>query len=117
MTMTGSKSNGGSENSKIAQLIQLGRKNPISQPMTSSNYFPMLKQTSANWKKPLPLISADSYVEDSELLADASDKDLKEEAKHEQQTKETEQIDELANIETNDTIGLYFKRNQSSPGC
>lgn len=117
MTMTGSKSNGGSENSKIAQLIQLGRKKSFITTNDILQLFPKAEEEISKLEKAFAaLISAGiPYIEDSELLEDASDIMLKDEAKHEQQPKETEQIDELANIETSDTIGLYFKEISQVP--
>jgi RNA polymerase primary sigma factor len=117
MTMTGSKSNGGSESSKIAQLIQLGRKKSYITTKDILQLFPEAENDIGQLEKAFAaLISAGiAYVEDGELLEDASDETLKNEAKKEQGPKETETIDELANIETNDTIGLYFKEISQVP--
>ena len=116
MTMMGSKSNGGSESSKIAQLIVLGRKKSFITTNDILQLFPNVEEDIHQLEKTFAaLVSAGiPYVEDGDLLEDAPDEDLKNEAAK-NQSKETEQIDELANIETNDTIGLYFKEISQVP--
>jgi len=66
------------------------------------------------------LISAGiPYVEDAELLAQPSDEDIKkeEEKVREEHVKKEREVttDDLSNIETNDTIGLYFKEVSRVP--
>jgi len=116
MTMMGSKSNGGSESSKIAQLIVLGRKKSFITTNDILQLFPNAEEDIHQLEKAfVALVSAGiPYVEDGDLLEDAPDEDLKNEA-DKNQSKEAEQIDELANIETNDTIGLYFKEISQVP--
>ena len=116
MTMMGSKSNGGSESSKIAQLIVLGRKKTYITTNDILQIFPKAEEDFSNLEKAFAaLVSAGiPYKEDGDILEDASDEALKDEA-NTNQSKETEQIDELANIETNDTIGLYFKEISQVP--
>ena len=67
------------------------------------------------------LISAGiPYIEDADLLLDPSDEDIKR-AKEEQEREEKEEeeeeksADDLANIDTDDTIGLYLKEVSRVP--
>ena len=116
MTILGSKSNGGSDSSKIAQLIVLGRKKSYITTSDILQLFPKAEDDFSKLEKAFAaLVSAGiPYKEDGDVLEDASDEVLKDEAKT-SQPQVTGQIDELANIETNDTIGLYFKEISQVP--
>jgi RNA polymerase primary sigma factor len=114
------KSNGGKKVSPIARLIQIGRIKSYVTINDILKFFPDAEQDVEQLEKAFSaLISAGiPYIEDSELLKDPSDEELKQvQAEDEKdEIEEEEQIsDDLANIDTDDTIGLYLKEVSRVP--
>jgi len=114
------KSDGGSSISPIARLIQIGRKKSFVTINDILQYFPKAEEDVHELEKVFAsLVSAGiKYIEDAELLPDPSDDDLKQEVKkrHEEKKEENRVTeDDLAGIETSDTIGLYFREVSRVP--
>jgi RNA polymerase primary sigma factor len=116
--------------SPIACLIQLGRKRSFITTNDILQYFPKAEDDVTELEKVFAaLISAGiPYVEDADLLEDPSDEEIKKEEKKQQEEKAARQKpgaksdsevkpteDDLAGIETNDTIGLYFREVSRVP--
>jgi RNA polymerase primary sigma factor len=110
--------------SPIACLIQLGRKKSFISTHDILQYFPKAEDDVAELEKVFAaLICAGiPYVEDADLLEDPSDEEIQKEAqkqaKENKMKKRSEpepQQDDLAGIETNDTIGLYFREVSRVP--
>ena len=106
--------------SPIARLIQIGRKKSFVTINDILEFFPDAEQDVEQLEEAFAaLISAGiPYIEDADLLVDPTDEEIKK-AKEEQEKeeKETEQktTDDLANIDTDDTIGLYLKEVSRVP--
>ncbi len=118
---TSAKSNGGKDKSSIARLIQVGR---IKSFITTNDILQFFPEAEEDIKQLeivfAALISAGiSYVEDAELMAHPSDEELKKEEEKAKEERAGEGYkpasDDLSNIETNDTIGLYFKEVSRVP--
>jgi RNA polymerase primary sigma factor len=116
--------------SPIARLIQMGRKKSFITTNDILQFFPKAEEDVAELEKVFAaLICAGiPYVEDAELLADPSDEEIEREEKRkkaEQAAKQQQTAnkksdvepteDDLAGIETNDTIGLYFREVSRVP--
>jgi len=118
-TKTAGKSNGGKKISSIARLIQIGRKQTFVTINDILQYFPEAEQDVEQLEEAFAaLISAGvPYVEDADLLEDPSDEDLRQTEKEEEQEEDEEKTskDDLANIDTDDTIGLYLKEVSRVP--
>ncbi len=119
--MTSENSNGGKSNSSIARLIQIGRNKSFVTINDILQFFPDAEQNVDKLEKAFAaLISAGiPYIEDAELLRDPSDDDLElekaEEKKEAQAQRQQKAADDLANIDTDDTIGLYLKEVSRVP--
>jgi len=119
-TTTSSKTNGTQRISSIARLIQLGRNKSFVTINDILQFFPDAEQNVDQLEKAFAaLISAGiPYIEDADLLRDPSDEELVEEEKEVSKNlkKTTQQSsDDLANIDTDDTIGLYLKEVSRVP--
>jgi len=116
-----SKSNGNKKISSIARLIQIGRNNSFVTINDILEYFPDAEDNVEQLEKAFAaLISAGiPYIEDAELLEQPSDEDIQQEEQNlkVEEKSEEEQItpDDLANIDTDDTIGLYLKEVSRVP--
>ncbi len=119
--MTSENSNGGKSNSSIARLIQIGRNKSFVTINDILQFFPDAEQNVDKLEKAFAaLISAGiPYIEDADLLRDPSDDDLElekaEEKKEAQSQRQQKAADDLANIDTDDTIGLYLKEVSRVP--
>lgn len=117
--MTSEKSNGSKKISPLARLIQVGRNKSFVTIDDILQFFPNAEQDVGQLEKAFAaLISAGIlYIEDAELLIDPTDDDLKEEEdEDEEEQKEAQKSpDDLANIDTDDTIGLYLKEVSRVP--
>jgi RNA polymerase primary sigma factor len=118
---TSAKSNGGQDTSSIARLIQFGRNKSF---ITTSDILQIFPEAEEDVQKLEMVFSAlisacIPYVEDAELLDQPSDEELKkeEEKAREEKTQKMQHTstDDLSAIETNDTIGLYFKEVSRVP--
>lgn len=118
-TMRNVKSNGGKKVSPIARLIQVGRTKSFVTINDILQFFPNAEQDVEQLEKAFAaLISAGiPYVEDADLLRDPSDEELKQEDEEDQQDEKDNHrpSDDLANIDTDDTIGLYLKEVSRVP--
>jgi RNA polymerase primary sigma factor len=112
-TKTVGKSNGGKKTSPISRLIQIGRRQSFVTINDILQFFPDAEQDVEQLEEAFAaLISAGiPYIEEADLLEDPSDEDLRQTEKEEEQQEEEEEEtkDDLANIDTDDTIGLYLK--------
>jgi len=117
--MTSEKSNGGKNTSPLARLIQIGRNKSFVTIDDILLFFPNAEQDIGQLEKAFAaLISAGiPYIEDAELLVDPSDEELKKEADKDKENKNSKlkSSDDLANIDTDDTIGLYLKEVSRVP--
>ena len=119
--MTNEKSNGGKKTSTLARLIQIGRNKSFVTIDDILKFFPTAEQDVEQLEKAFAaLISAGiPYIEDAELLSGPSEEDLKEEQtadiEEEDKAKKDGSSDDLANIDTDDTIGLYLKEVSRVP--
>ncbi|HAF49179.1 MAG TPA: RNA polymerase subunit sigma [Anaerolineaceae bacterium] len=118
---TSAKSNGGQDPSSIARLIQIGRNKSF---ITTSDILQIFPEAEEDVKKLEMVFSAlisacIPYVEDAELLDQPSDEALKKEEEKAREEKaykaQGTSTDDLSNIETNDTIGMYFKEVSRVP--
>ncbi len=118
---TSAKSNGVQGTSSIARLIQIGRNKSF---ITTSDILQFFPEAEEDVKKLEMVFSAlisacIPYVEDAELLDQPSDEELKKEEEKAREKKANKvqgtSTDDLSNIETNDTIGLYFKEVSRVP--
>ena len=113
------KSKGGRKKySPIARLVQLGRKKTFVTINDILEFFPDAEQDVEQLEEAFAaLLSAGiPYIEDADLLIDPSDEELKkEEAEGEEEEEEEKPADDLANIDTDDTIGLYLKEVSRVP--
>ncbi len=119
ISITSTNSNGNKNTSSIARLIQLGRKKSFVSLNDILQFFPDAENNVEALEHAFAvLISAGiPYIEDAELFRDPSDKELEEE---EQEVKKEKADggkgrDDLANIDTEDTIGLYLKEVSRVP--
>ncbi len=107
--------------SSVAKLIQLGRKKSFVSTSDILRFFPDAEQRVEELEFVFSaLISAGiPYVEDSELLEDppqgAIPRDKKKKSKGVNHNETPAPSDDLENIETRDTIGLYFKEVSRVP--
>jgi RNA polymerase primary sigma factor len=112
-------SNGGRKFSPIARLIQIGRKKSFVTINDILEFFPDAEQDVEQLEEAFAaLISAGiPYIEDSEILSDPSDEELikAEKEKVEEENEGPKPSDDLANIDTDDTIGLYLKEVSRVP--
>jgi len=120
-SMTSAKSNGGNDKSSLACLIQIGRNKSF---ITTSDILQIFPEAEEDVKKLEMVFSAligacIPYVEDAELLDQPSDEALKKEEEKAREEKaykaQGTSTDDLSNIETNDTIGMYFKEVSRVP--
>jgi len=118
---TSAKSNGGQDTSSIARLIQIGRNKSF---ITTSDILQIFPEAEEDVQKLEMVFSAlisacIPYVEDAELLDQPSDEELKKEEEKAREEKaqkmQRTSTDDLSAIETNDTIGLYFKEVSRVP--
>ena len=119
-TTTSSKTNGTPRVSPISLLIQLGRNKSFVTINDILQFFPDAEENVDQLEKAFSaLLSAGiPYIEDADLLKDPSDKELEEEEKEvSRDIKKSPQqpTDDLANIDTDDTIGLYLKEVSRVP--
>jgi len=116
-TKTVGKSNGGKKSSSIARLIQIGRKQSYVTINDILQFFPDAEQDVEQLEEAFAaLISAGiPYVEDADLLIEPTDEDLRVAEKEETEEEEATPKDDLANIDTDDTIGLYLKEVSRVP--
>jgi len=116
--------------SPMAQLIQMGRKKSFITTNDILQFFPKAEDDIVELEKVFAaLISAGiPYIEDADLLEDPSDEEINKEAKKQQEEQSAKEKpgaksdsevkpteDDLAGIETNDTIGLYFREVSRVP--
>jgi RNA polymerase primary sigma factor len=115
--MMSAKSNGKNGTSPIARLIQLGRTKTYVTIDDILEFFPNAENDVEELETAFAaLISAGiPYIEDADLLNSPSDEALKKEKKKAQEAEEEGPADDLANIDTSDTIGLYFKEISRVP--
>ncbi len=120
-TMTNNKSNAVNQTSPISRLIQIGRKKSFVTINDILEFFPDAEQDVEQLEAAFAaLITAGiPYIEDADLLVDPSDEEILR-AKEEQELDEKEEqeekpADDLANIDTDDTIGLYLKEVSRVP--
>ncbi|HEY9121717.1 MAG TPA: sigma-70 family RNA polymerase sigma factor [Brevefilum sp.] len=118
---TSAKSNGGQETTSIARLIQIGRTKSF---ITASDILQIFPEAEEDVQKLEMVFSAlisacIPYIEDAELLDQPSDEVLKKEEEKARQEKAQKtqgtSTDDLSAIETNDTIGMYFKEVSRVP--
>ena len=119
-TTTSSKTNSTPRVSPISLLIQLGRNKSFVTINDILQFFPDAEENVDQLEKAFSaLLSAGiPYIEDADLLKDPSDKELEEEEKEvSRDIKKSPQqpTDDLANIDTDDTIGLYLKEVSRVP--
>jgi RNA polymerase primary sigma factor len=113
------KSNGGKKISPIAHLIQIGRKKTFVTFNDILLLFPDAEKDVEQLEEAFAaLISAGiPYIEEADLLEEPSDEELRKTEREEQQEEDEEEKtkDDLANIDTDDTIGLYLKEVSRVP--
>jgi RNA polymerase primary sigma factor len=118
-TIKSIKSNGGRKTNPIARLIQIGRTKSFVTINDILKFFPDAEQDVEQLEKAFAaLISAGiPYVEDADLLCDPTDEEirLEEDASKSNGKSRHESTDDLANIDTSDTIGLYLKEVSRVP--
>ncbi len=112
------------KNSPIAALIQIGRTKTYVTINDILKVFPDAEEDVSKLEKAFAALIAAGipYIEESDLLEDPTDEALEKEARdfEKEQTEETEEkedhhVDDLANIDTDDTIGLYLKEVSRVP--
>jgi RNA polymerase primary sigma factor len=115
-TKTDEKSNAFNKISPISRLIQLGRKKTFVTINDILEFFPDAEQDVDQLEEAFAALSSVGipYIEDADLLVEPSDDDIKR-AKQEQEEQEEKLADDLANIDTDDTIGLYLKEVSRVP--
>ena len=110
--------------SPLASLIELGRKKSFITTHDVLQFFPKAEDDVSELEKAFAgLISAGiPYYEDADLLEDPSDEEIAREEKKKADAKPASPDngsapprDDLAGIETNDTIGLYFREVSRVP--
>ncbi len=120
ITTTSEKSNVGQSVSPISRLIQLGRKKSFVTINDILEFFPDAENDVEKLERAFSaLISAGiPYIEDADLLIEPSDEDIKkakEEIEQDEKEEQQKASDDLANIDTDDTIGLYLKEVSRVP--
>ena len=119
IAMTDTNSNGRKTALLIARLIQLGRKKSFVSLTDILQFFPDAENNVEQLENAFAvLISAGiPYIEDAELLNDPSDQELEEEEQAfvKEKNNGSKRADDLANIDTDDTIGLYLKEVSRVP--
>jgi len=114
-----SKSNGKKKISSISRLIQIGRTKSFVTIDDILEYFPDAEENVEQLEKAFAaLISAGiPYIEEADLLEQPSDEDIQKEERNQVLEAEGEHKtpDDLANIDTDDTIGLYLKEVSRVP--
>jgi RNA polymerase primary sigma factor len=112
-------SNGKKKISSISRLIQIGRNKSFVTIDDILEYFPDAEENVEQLEKAFAaLISAGiPYVEDADLLDQPSDEEIQKEERNQEIEDEDESKtpDDLANIDTDDTIGLYLKEVSRVP--
>lgn len=119
-TIISEKSKDDNQYSPISRLIQLGRKKTFITTNDILLFFPDAEQDVDQLEKAFAaLISAGiPFIDDADLLLDPSDEEIQkaEEAqKTENKQEEQRPPDDLANIDTDDSIGLYLKEVSRVP--
>jgi len=117
---TGGRSNGRKSKSPVARLIQIGRKKSYVTTEDILEYFPTAEDDVEDLEHVFAaLISAGiPYIENNSHNQDEEDDDQEdgESAPHNSVSQvEHVQTDDLENIETSDTIGMYFKEVSRVP--
>jgi len=101
------------DNPAIARLIKLGRKKTFVTIDDILNFFPEAEQDVDQLEEAFAaLLSAGiPYVEDAAVGVDPTDEELSEEESAEEEARNEQALEDnyLANIDTDDTIGLYLK--------
>lgn len=105
------------EYSTIARLIELGRKKSYVTIDDILHFFPDAEQDVDQLEEAFAaLMSAGiPYIEDETPLDGPSDDDLEPDAKDEEEEEKKAAFDDLENIDTDDTIGLYLKEVSRVP--
>ncbi len=108
--MLNEKSGTVNNSSPIAQLVQIGREKSFVTINDILQFFPEAENDVTQLEEAFAtLISAGiTYVDESQLLVDPSDKELKKQEKAKEAEREAP-TDYLAAIDSDDTVGLYFK--------
>ncbi|HQA29179.1 MAG TPA: sigma-70 family RNA polymerase sigma factor [Brevefilum fermentans] len=111
-TMTSNKSNMQSQYSPISRLIQIGRKKTYITINDILEFFPDAEKNVEQLEEAFAALNSAGiqYIEDANLLADPSDEEILK-----VKLEEEKYIDDLANIDTDDTIGLYLKEVSRVP--
>lgn len=111
-SMTSNKSNMQSQYSPISRLIQIGRKKTYITINDILEFFPDAEKNVEQLEEAFAALNSAGiqYIEDANLLADPSDEEILK-----VKLEEEKYIDDLANIDTDDTIGLYLKEVSRVP--
>jgi len=114
-----SKSNGKKKISSISRLIQIGRTKSFVTIDDILEYFPDAEENVKQLEKAFAALSSAGipYIEEADLLEQPSDEDIQKEERNQVLEAEGEHKtpDDLANIDTDDTIGLYLKEVSRVP--
>ena len=97
------------DHNAIAQLIELGRQKSYVTFDEILNLFPEAEQDVEQLEGAALISAGIQYVDDIPLPEPSDSELLEEEAEDGAQVKESEEGNYLANIDTDDTIGLYLK--------
>ncbi len=105
------------EYSAIARLIELGRQKSYVTIDDILHFFPEAEQDVEQLEEAFAaLLSAGiPYIEDLASIEGPSDEELIPEEEDELEERQANVMDDLANIDTNDTIGLYLKEVSRVP--
>ncbi len=105
------------EYSNIARLVELGRQKSYVTIDDILHFFPEAEQDVDQLEEAFAaLMSAGiPYIEDETPLDGPSDDDLEPDAKDEEEEEKKAAFDDLENIDTDDTIGLYLKEVSRVP--
>ncbi|MAT44560.1 MAG: RNA polymerase subunit sigma [Anaerolineaceae bacterium] len=105
------------EYSTIARLVELGRQKSYVTIDDILHFFPDAEQDVDQLEEAFAaLMSAGiPYIEDETPLDGPSDDDLEPDAKDEEEEEKKTTLDDLENIDTDDTIGLYLKEVSRVP--
>jgi RNA polymerase primary sigma factor len=105
------------EYSTIARLVELGRQKSYVTIDDILHFFPDAEQDVDQLEEAFAaLMSAGiPYIEDETPLDGPSDDDLEPDAKDEEEEEKKAAFDDLENIDTDDTIGLYLKEVSRVP--
>jgi len=112
--MVNEKSNKCPKSSPITKLIQLGRKKTYVTITDILKFFPDAEENVEQLEKAFSALisSGIPYIEDTELLSQPSDGDINKELEGDDNIKSP---DDLVNIDTNDTIGMYLREVSRVP--